>query len=242
MPCVHSRPRRCFPASRAACLSWSGVTSCAAAWWSAPPSREVAAPLLDSPAERVRGVWSEFEGCGEPHREYPHSFAVHSHTPSCGPVWNTASPPTSSPSSRTLLMSATLPQFGYFERKWRLPGTDVTITGHSKAMERTGFLLEPLCVVLGEFEATHCLDLGECGQWFCRCWLAATCCYPLACSGADKCQVRVTSSVSNMARPAPTHSCLLLLLAAAAAAHAALVRLLAAAARACSLLLLAEVR
>ena len=45
-------------------------------------------------------------------------------------------------------MSATLPQFGYFERKWRLPGTDVTITGHSKAMERTGFLLEPLGVVL----------------------------------------------------------------------------------------------
>jgi ribonuclease Z len=45
-------------------------------------------------------------------------------------------------------MAAQMPQHDFFRYKWRVPHTDYTLTGHSRAMERTGFLLEPLGIVL----------------------------------------------------------------------------------------------
>jgi len=41
-----------------------------------------------------------------------------------------------------------LPQCGYFSSLYRIPGTDWTITGHSRALERTGFWIPELRVLL----------------------------------------------------------------------------------------------
>lgn len=38
-------------------------------------------------------------------------------------------------------MTSTLPQFKFFENSFSLPGTSWKLTGHSRAMEKTGFLL-----------------------------------------------------------------------------------------------------
>ena len=39
-------------------------------------------------------------------------------------------------------MSSTLPQSAYFKESFTLPGTQWRLSGHSRAMERTGFLLQ----------------------------------------------------------------------------------------------------
>lgn len=43
---------------------------------------------------------------------------------------------------------AHLPQYGYFRASYSIPGTDWQITGHSRSMERTGFWIPQLSVVL----------------------------------------------------------------------------------------------
>ena len=45
-------------------------------------------------------------------------------------------------------MSSTLPQFEYFKQRWVVPYAGWTLTGHSRAMERTGFVLHEIGVVL----------------------------------------------------------------------------------------------
>ena len=45
-------------------------------------------------------------------------------------------------------MSRTLPQHEYFKHRWRVPHTEWTLAGHSRAMERTGFFLPEIGVVL----------------------------------------------------------------------------------------------
>lgn len=56
-------------------------------------------------------------------------------------------------------MSKTLPQLAFFTPKWKLPNVDWTMTGHSRALERTGFLLAELGIVL---DAGIDLPLGSC--------------------------------------------------------------------------------
>jgi len=46
------------------------------------------------------------------------------------------------------MFSPTIPQSQYFLSSWKIPGSGWTITGHSRALERTGFWIPELCVVL----------------------------------------------------------------------------------------------
>ena len=46
------------------------------------------------------------------------------------------------------MFSTVLPQGSYFNSVWTVPGTDWTITGHSRALERTGFWIPELRVLL----------------------------------------------------------------------------------------------
>ena len=46
------------------------------------------------------------------------------------------------------MFSPTSPQSTYFKSSWKIPGTDWTITGHSRALERTGFYIPELAVML----------------------------------------------------------------------------------------------
>ena len=41
-----------------------------------------------------------------------------------------------------------MPQHEYFRARWRIPRTEWTLQGHSKAMERTGFVIPEIGVVL----------------------------------------------------------------------------------------------
>jgi len=45
-------------------------------------------------------------------------------------------------------MSKTIPQLGYFSHSWNVPCTDWTLTGHSRALERTGFWLAEPAILL----------------------------------------------------------------------------------------------
>ena len=46
------------------------------------------------------------------------------------------------------LDQSSLPQGRYFPKAWKIPGTSWTITGHSRALERTGFWIPELRVML----------------------------------------------------------------------------------------------
>jgi ribonuclease Z len=46
------------------------------------------------------------------------------------------------------MFSLNTPQSHYFKSVWKIPGTDWTISGHSRALERTGFYIHELCVML----------------------------------------------------------------------------------------------
>mmetsp|Transcript_6461 Transcript_6461/g.9908 ORF Transcript_6461/g.9908 Transcript_6461/m.9908 type:complete len:359 (+) Transcript_6461:364-1440(+) len=46
------------------------------------------------------------------------------------------------------MFAPTSPQSEYFNSSWKIPGTNWTITGHSRALERTGFYIKELCVML----------------------------------------------------------------------------------------------
>ena len=47
-----------------------------------------------------------------------------------------------------MFTSSSLPQAQYFVHSWKIPGTDWAITGHSRSLERTGFWIPQLRVVL----------------------------------------------------------------------------------------------
>jgi len=68
-------------------------------------------------------------------------------------------------------MSSTLPQFQYFKERWKVPlSGGWVLSGHSRALERTGFLLSagPLTLVLDAGVGAYFTSSVYASHLFCR--------------------------------------------------------------------------